>query len=325
MATIPRAALDLLTQQVNAISADAQAKVMRVLEGIEWTLEHVAECRKAVVDALLSALPAYTDAAAQAAADFYDSCRELCVGEVVGASALSGFDAAAVEGAVHAIVQDVADGGFVERFDREVLDRVDYETKKAAANSVVANTARDPLKPKWARVPSGAETCKFCVMLASRGFVYLSEETAEGMYHGHPGCDCRIVPGWDGDTVEGYDPDELYFEWKGREGFSIPEGKLTKYALNMNHPKGRDKAIAFKNALGFTVDDASEVMRQVYRWVGKHEPTYEYTDDHGERFETMMDMVGKNGKTAKVVAAWIRGDSDDKMRLTSVYVTNRKG
>lgn len=57
----------------------------------------------------------------------------------------------------------------------------------------------------------------------------------------------------------------------------------------------------FKNALGFTVDDADEAMRQVYRWVGKYEPTYKYTDEHGERFETLMDMNGKS-KTAKVIA-----------------------
>lgn len=65
-------------------------------------------------------------------------------------------------------------------------------------------------------------------------------------------------------------------------------------------------------------------MRQVYRWVGKYEPTYKYTDEHGERFETLMDMNGKS-KTAKVIAAWIQGDSDAKMRLTSIYVTERKG
>lgn len=296
MAQIPRAALDYLTEQVNAISADAQAKVLEVLEAIEWTPDSVARCREIVVDALLSALPSYADAAAQAAADFYDSCRELCVGEAVGASALSGFDAAAVEGAVRAIVQDVVDGEPVDRLEREMLDRVDYETKKAAANSVVANTARDPLKPRWARVPSGAETCKFCIMLASRGFVYLSEETAEGMYHGHPGCDCRIVPGWEGDVVEGYDPDELYFEWKGREGFSIPEAKLTRYALCMESERGRDKAVAFERALGFTDADAAEIMRQVYRWVGEHEPDFRESTPYGDSYTADIPMRGGEWK-----------------------------
>lgn len=41
-----------------------------------------------------------------------------------------------------------------------------------------ANAARDPLRPKWARVPSGTETCQFCLMLASRGFAYTSEKSA---------------------------------------------------------------------------------------------------------------------------------------------------
>lgn len=37
----------------------------------------------------------------------------------------------------------------------------------------------DPTKPKWARVPRGSDPCAFCVMLATRGFEYLSEETAD--------------------------------------------------------------------------------------------------------------------------------------------------
>lgn len=32
--------------------------------------------------------------------------------------------------------------------------------------------ANDPTKPRWARVPRGAKTCAFCLMLASRGFAY---------------------------------------------------------------------------------------------------------------------------------------------------------
>jgi hypothetical protein len=51
-------------------------------------------------------------------------------------------------------------------------------------------------------------------MLASRGFVYLSRSTAGGDGHYHPNCDCRIVPGFDGQTdVRGYDPDKLYQQY----------------------------------------------------------------------------------------------------------------
>lgn len=72
---------------------------------------------------------------------------------------------------------------------------------------------------RYARVPTGAETCPFCIMLASRGFVYHSEAAAR---HAHPGCNCVVVPCFDSyyagtsrrfsasAAIEGYDLDGLY-------------------------------------------------------------------------------------------------------------------
>lgn len=124
MATIPRRVLEYVSQQVNSLSADAQARVFRVLESIEWTPDNVAECRDLLVQALASVMPTYTDAAAQAGADMYDAVRTAAVGEAMGAAAISGYDPAATEGAVRAFVQDIVDGKPVEQFNRKVLDRV---------------------------------------------------------------------------------------------------------------------------------------------------------------------------------------------------------
>lgn len=67
----------------------------------------------------------------------------------------------------------------------------------------------DPTKPRWARVPSGAKTCAFCMMLASRGFAYLSDETAgRGGSRYHADCDCKVIPSWGKQTLKGYDLDE---------------------------------------------------------------------------------------------------------------------
>lgn len=72
---------------------------------------------------------------------------------------------------------------------------------------------------RYARVPTGAETCPFCIMLASRGFVYHSEAAAR---HAHSGCNCVVVPCFDSyyagtsrrfsasAVIEGYDLDGLY-------------------------------------------------------------------------------------------------------------------
>ncbi len=88
--TIPRAAVDFLTEEINGISADAQARVLKVLQGINWTPENIAECRELVLQALATVMPTYTTMAAQASADFYDAARELVVGEKMGARAISG-------------------------------------------------------------------------------------------------------------------------------------------------------------------------------------------------------------------------------------------
>ena len=126
-------------------------------------------------------------------------------------------------------------------------------------------------------------------------------------------------------ALEDHDSDEPYFERKGRERFSIPEAKLTRYALCMESERGRDKAVAFERALGFTDDDAAEIMRQVYRWVGEHDPEFRESGKHGDSYTTDMVMVGRNGKTARVVVGWMKDQGKDKMRLTTIYVAKRKG
>ena len=210
--TIPRAAVDFLTEEINGISADAQARVLEVLQGINWTPENIAECRDLVIQALAAVMPTYTTMAAQASADFYDAARELVVGEKMGAQAISGYDEAKTAGAVRAFVRFVVDGR-VDTFNEQILQRIDYEMKLSAANSTIENGKRDKRKPRYARVPTGSETCDFCLMLASRGFVYNSQSTAS-MGHVHSGCDCRIVAGWDGMEVDDYDPRSIYDRWQ---------------------------------------------------------------------------------------------------------------
>lgn len=79
------------------------------------------------------------------------------------------------------------------------------QVKRQANRTMAENCAHDGVR--YARVPRGSETCGFCIMLASRGFVYTTPEAAQ---HSHDGCDCKVMPGFDGAEVEGYDPDSMY-------------------------------------------------------------------------------------------------------------------
>lgn len=244
MATVPRDIIANLTYQLNQLSLASRRVVIRALENITYT--DVADLRQKILEILEPIFGAATDDAAAYAANMYDEIREYELGKRINAVAQSMRNPVATEKAVRAFVNYLESGG-MERIKQLLADRMDYEIKKAAAECVQYNAKTDPAKPRFARVPTGSETCMFCIMLASRGFVYLSESSAGALDHFHPHCDCRVVPGFGDTEVDGYDPDALYDVWKG-SGFN-PNNKdktskpyKTKYAY-----EGDDNVPSFSN------------------------------------------------------------------------------
>lgn len=101
-----------------------------------------------------------------------------------------------------------------------LTDVTDRLVKQNARDTIALNTQRDPAQARWARVPSGSDTCTFCLMLASRGAVYSSESRAKQAKTYHGKCNCVPRPIWNDDDIdrlkaeEGYDPDEYYDRWQ---------------------------------------------------------------------------------------------------------------
>ena len=108
-------------------------------------------------------------------------------------------------------------GGDVDGFSKAIGDAARYFAERGANDTMTALGNRDGERARFARVPTGATTCPYCCMLASRGFVYRSELSALNANHRH--CDCRIIEGFDGMSVEGYDPDRYYDMWKHPEKY----------------------------------------------------------------------------------------------------------
>ena len=102
----------------------------------------------------------------------------------------------------------LADGAAVdERVLEAIASQVITESYHHGNRTTKHNAIRNGLR--YARVPSGT-ACAFCLMLASRGFVYLSKISAgkdKGHYHNH--CNCAVVAGNLKMKVGGYDPDGL--------------------------------------------------------------------------------------------------------------------
>ena len=219
---IPRAAIDEFTRQLNGISDAMRESLGTQLEKIDLENPEAFETVLCLMETYTSA---GSDASALIASQFYDAVREYQLSEGVQtykARQLSAHKSEATEQATRAIFYG---SKTVDGIVSKLLDREDYEIKKSAADCIAKNADADPAKPRYARVPTGAETCTFCLMLASRGWVYKSEELAS---HAHANCDCRIVPGFQGKTkIAGYDPDELYAKWQAFEEIDA-DSTLTK-------------------------------------------------------------------------------------------------
>lgn len=64
--------------------------------------------------------------------------------------------------------------------------------RQGGRDTMTENSERDPARPRYKRVLSSAKNCDFCAMLAGRGAVYHSEDSAGAGRHFHDHCKCRV-------------------------------------------------------------------------------------------------------------------------------------
>lgn len=165
--------------------------------------------------------------AASVACDAYDATMERLGIGARPAQPVQAATSASAAGAVSSARK--ASGGDFARFADALSTKAHGAVGRAANTTTIRNAERDYRKGvRYARVPTGKETCGFCLMLASRGFDYKSRESAGytwGAFNRfHDRCDCRVVAG-DADTVvEGYDPDWLYDAYLDARETVNPEG-----------------------------------------------------------------------------------------------------
>lgn len=176
-------------------------------------------------DALLAFFPdlleSYGSVAAVLGADWYDMLRDAPPSaakfKATIASAASAAQAdATVRWGVGPLFKDEPDlesalSGMLGATQRLVLQPGRQSTFDAVRS--------DPVSRSYARVPSGPTTCRWCVMLASRGFAYSSATEAGQGIHFHDRCDCVIVPGRNQDDLpEDYDLNKLIELYQDQSG-----------------------------------------------------------------------------------------------------------
>lgn len=93
---------------------------------------------------------------------------------------------------------------FVETFEYYMQNVINDSIRKTGDANLWRDYMRGLSPGKWARVPVG-DTCAWCLMLASQGAWYLTEESAVGDGdHYHNGCNCKAVYHADAESINGY-------------------------------------------------------------------------------------------------------------------------
>ena len=101
----------------------------------------------------------------------------------------------------------------------------------------------------------------------------------------------------------------------------VPIEKLRDYALDPNHPQGKNKARVFKAALGMERGHA-DVLAQILKLTLFRSPAVRGVKNrYGEYWTTYHEIVGLSGQPVVATAAWIyKIEQADVPVLVSCYI-----
>lgn len=223
MALIPKRALDAYAMALEKAAGAAGRQASKAVRSFVSVNPEatVAQVRDFAIQAVTNATAKYGGATSALSAEFFDEVMEAEVVEATRAEVWDGPDADAISQGVRYQAGKLASGD-ADGFLDGVSELASYHTRRAATSTVARSVSRAGRGVRYARVPTRANPCPYCLMLASRGFVYRNEQTAGAGSHRH--CTCVLVPGINGKTnVAGYDPAELFRRW--RDGGSSTEAR----------------------------------------------------------------------------------------------------
>ena len=214
-----RATVDWLVSRSNLVAKLALADLEALIQSL--TSSDPKEAQAILLEAVPALIDEFSAVASAEAAEWYEAIRAAQIPGYYRAVSGELPDGDALTHNVRAMSQvlfDTSKGSqeaavSLQRLLGELVERT---VKDGARSTVLANAIKDKAAKKWARVPAGTETCAFCHMVASRGWIYATAEAAsKAKKNGksfHPGCDCQIVPSFTDEDpiIEGYDPDLLY-------------------------------------------------------------------------------------------------------------------
>lgn len=219
---IPREQFDAYNKAVANLSDGAaqriESGIWAWLQTDEGKAASVAECREYAKSLMSGVIQDYDEAAASLAAQWYDQQAADGHAKLPAAVTATTYDLKTVDETARYQAKKLVKGD-LRGFAKYCGELGRNDVLRSLNETIIRNVGRDrKAGVRFARVPTGAETCTFCLMLASRGAVYHTRETAGEFRHFHRRCDCKVVPGFEADRdaelVEGVRPEELREQWR---------------------------------------------------------------------------------------------------------------
>jgi uncharacterized protein DUF6883 len=105
----------------------------------------------------------------------------------------------------------------------------------------------------------------------------------------------------------------------------IPVENLRDYALNMEHPDGRHKAIVFKEVLAIERRHA-DVLAELLRSTLPSAPARQGKgDEYGDHWTTYHAIIGLNAQPGIVTVGWIlKKEQSQAPQLVSCYIETKR-
>lgn len=267
------------TAQTNAVQLAQRelGKVWRELDGMS-----PAQQRDILLEILPALINKYGDVTSVGAAEWYQALWDKFFGDGSGSGFQAMPDNPADDATLRRVIRakagllfDGPDGANPEAFLTWANKFLDRNVKAGGRQTVRTSALHDPKKPRYARIPSGVRTCPFCLMLASRGAVYATEQTAGVGHEFHDDCHCEVAPEWGKgglDHIEGYDLslyERVYDD--ARRALENPDSMSedlratvfggSEYTVNITQKNGRVRHVTYAAGDQNNVNALALVMR----------------------------------------------------------------
>lgn len=108
------------------------------------------------------------------------------------------------------------------------------------------------------------------------------------------------------------------------EELFIDPRKLSNYALDLENPKGKNKALMFQKHLGYTKDNYQDLLDQIYRKALEAEAIPQARDDYGTRYQVDLEIQGIDSQKIETVrTGWLVRPHSKQARLVTLYIKKR--